>query len=262
MLNPVVITRPVAQAVTLAAQVQALGREAVVFPLLEIHPLLNPQLLQAALADLTSYAMVVFVSPNAIHAGFAELRRDYKNVIWPKTVAIGVMGGGSRVALAEHGIDDGNATIFSPHDLERTDSETLLASLDPVAWCGKKILIVRGESGREFLSQSLQSMGAEVQQVSAYCRTVPIFDAEFCRQLQHILATPHDWVVTSSEALRVLMQRLVEIGNMLDVAKMQQQRMLVPHRRIAETAQELGFLNITLTGSGDERLLAALQSRP
>ena len=262
MLNPVVITRPITQAVPLAAQVQALGREVVVFPLLEIHPLPNSQLLQAALADLTAYAMVVFVSPNAIHAGFAELKREHKNVIWPKTVAIGVMGEGSRAALAEHGIDDGNATILSPHDLERTDSETLLASLEPAAWRGKKILIVRGESGREFLSQALQSMGAEVQQVAAYCRTAPAFDADFCRRLQHVLATPHDWIVTSSEALRVLMQRLVEIGNMQDVAKMQRQNVIVPHRRIAETAQELGFFNITLTGSGDERLLAALQSRP
>jgi uroporphyrinogen-III synthase len=44
------------------------------------------------------------------------------------------------------------------------------------------------------------------------------------------------------------------------VAKMQQQTIIVPHVRIQETAQMLGFRHITLTGSGDERLLAALQS--
>jgi uroporphyrinogen-III synthase len=44
-----------------------------------------------------------------------------------------------------------------------------------------------------------------------------------------------------------------------DVAKMQQQRIIVSHARIAETAQSLGFRNVTLTRSGDDGLLAALQ---
>jgi uroporphyrinogen-III synthase len=35
----------------------------------------------------------------------------------------------------------------------------------------------------------------------------------------------------------------------------------VPHARIHETARALGFTRLTLTGSGDERLLAALQSQ-
>jgi uroporphyrinogen-III synthase len=45
------------------------------------------------------------------------------------------------------------------------------------------------------------------------------------------------------------------------VAKMQQQHIIVPHVRIAESAQKLGFGHITQTGSGDEPLLAALQFR-
>jgi uroporphyrinogen-III synthase len=44
------------------------------------------------------------------------------------------------------------------------------------------------------------------------------------------------------------------------VANLQHQRLIVPHPRIAETARALGFADLTLTGSGDERLLAALQS--
>jgi len=36
---------------------------------------------------------------------------------------------------------------------------------------------------------------------------------------------------------------------------------IVPHARIAQTAAALGLAHVTLTGSGDERLLAALQSR-
>ena len=46
------------------------------------------------------------------------------------------------------------------------------------------------------------------------------------------------------------------------VVKMKQQHLIVPHARIAQSAAELGFARVTLTGSGDAGVLAALQSRP
>jgi uroporphyrinogen-III synthase len=59
----------------------------------------------------------------------------------------------------------------------------------------------------------------------------------------------------------VLLQMVEDSGGSVDVVKMQLQSLIVPHVRIAETAQSLGFTRVTLTGSGDEQLLAALQSR-
>ena len=46
------------------------------------------------------------------------------------------------------------------------------------------------------------------------------------------------------------------------VAKMKQQHLILPHARIAETAQSLGFSHITQSAAGDAGLLAALQSQP
>jgi len=37
-------------------------------------------------------------------------------------------------------------------------------------------------------------------------------------------------------------------------------QLLVPHPRIAESAQVLGFRRVTQTASGDEALVAAIQS--
>ena len=68
MARPVVITRPRAQCDALAGGVAALGREALLFPLLEIHSLPDNAPLRAALAGLERYALVAFVSPNAIDA--------------------------------------------------------------------------------------------------------------------------------------------------------------------------------------------------
>jgi uroporphyrinogen-III synthase len=254
MPDSVVITRPLAQANVLARRVSALGRDAVIFPLLEIHPLADPAPLRAALASLKDYAMIAFVSPNAIDAAFAALP------VWPRSMVLAVIGEGSRSALARHGVTPANATIISPNDPERTDSETLLETLDLDALRGKRVLVLRGETGRELLADALRAAQVEVVQVAAYRREAPVLDAARREQLLRLLDSESDWIVTSSEGLRVLMRMVGEVAGQDGIVKMQHNRMIVPHLRIQETAQVLGFRNIAFSGSGDERLLAALQS--
>lgn len=253
--HPVIITRPLAQAMPLAQRVTAIGREAVVFPLLEIQPLPDQTQLRAVLRNLPAYAMVAFVSPNAIDSVFALLPA------WPNGVTIAVMGEGSRQALAAHGVTSANANIISPADPERTDSQTLLEVLDLNALRGKRALVIRGESGRELLADALRAHGVDVMQVAAYRRRAPVLDQAGQEQLLRLLDAQSDWVITSSEALRILLQLVRDVAGDGGVVKMQRQHLIVPHVRIAETAQALGFVNVARTASGDEPLLAALQSR-
>jgi uroporphyrinogen-III synthase len=250
----IVVTRPLVQALPFAERLRDAGHDAVVFPLLEILPLPDRAPLRKALHDLSSYALVVFISPNAIDAAFRELNP------WPSRVPLAVMGEGSRQALAQHGLTDANATIFSPRDPLRTDSQTLLEALDLDALRGKRVMIIRGESGRELLGDALSAEGVDVVQVAAYRRAAPELNEARRAQLRELTATDNDWIVTSSEALRILMDMLRQLDGGDPVAKMQRQRLVVPHARIAETASALGLRNVMLTGSGDEQLLAALQS--
>lgn len=251
----VVVTRPLAQAVPLQQKIHALGRRAVVFPLLEILPLADTTELDAALAQLERFALVAFVSPNAIDAAFA------RRLVWPTGVAIAVMGEGSRQALAERGVTDARHRIHRPQDPERTDSHTLLATLDLAALRGREVLILRGESGRELLGDSLRAAGIRVTQVAAYRRVAPVLDAAGQAALVALLTAGSAWIITSSEALQVLigMVQALPSGAGIGVARLQQQKLIVPHIRIAETAHSLGFCNILRTASGDERILAALQ---
>ncbi|MGZ5817187.1 MAG: uroporphyrinogen-III synthase [Burkholderiaceae bacterium] len=255
MPNPVIITRPLAQAAGLAQRVAESGRQAIVFPLLEIHPLADTSSLQAALEDIDGYGMVSFVSPNAIDASFA-IRQN-----WPAHVTLSVMGEGSRKALAEHGITADTHTVISPLDPEQTDSQTLLDALDLSALRGKKVLIIRGENGRELLADALRTAGVQVTQIAAYRRSAPELDAAGISQLKKLIDTPNDWMITSSEALRILVQMVQRVADQDGVAKMQQQKIMVPHVRIAETARLLGFTDVVMTGSGDDGLLAALSGR-
>ena len=255
MPDTVVITRPRQQAEPLARAVAALGRTALILPLLDISPLADEAPLRAALADLRRYALVAFVSPNAVDAAFAHV------AAWPPEVALAVVGEGSRAALARHGIDGARYRIHAPSDPARSDSEHLLQALDTDALRGRKVLVVRGETGREVLPDALRAAGADVETVAAYRRAVPALNPDLAASLRTLLAAPNDWIITSSEALRGLAGLVAQLDDGASVAKLQQQHLIVPHARIAETASALGFNVVTLTGSGDERLLAALQSR-
>jgi len=253
----VVVTRPRAQADGLAQAVRASGRTAEILPLLEIGPVDDPAPLRAALARLHDFAMVVFVSPNAVDAGFAYLDG------WPLAVPLAVVGEGSRAALARHGVAAPGYTIHSPLDAARSDSEHLLQNLDLAAFAGRRVLIVRGDGGRELLADALRAAGATVEKVAAYRRRTPVLTPELGARLRALLAQPNDWIITSSEALRGLAGLVdalaPESGDIH--ARFRQQRLVVPHARIAETAHALGLRHVTLTGSGDARLLAALQSQ-
>ncbi|MBS1188119.1 MAG: uroporphyrinogen synthase [Burkholderiaceae bacterium] len=254
MTERIVITRPQAQAELLARKVSALGLEAVVFPLLVISELPDQAALRAVLADLQPFSLVAFVGPNAIDAALTHLE------VWPAGVPIAIMGDGSRLALARHGITEANATIYRPHTPERADSESLLAALDLPALRGKKALIIRGETGRELLADALRAAGVAVSQVAAYRRTAPMLDQALRLRLLELLASDSVWVVTSSEALRNLQQMTSDLVGDAAVANLQQQRLIVSHMRIAEKAQTLGFANVVCAGSSDEHLLAAIQS--
>jgi uroporphyrinogen-III synthase len=207
------------------------------------------------LANVSDYALVAFVSPNAVDAAFAHIED------WPPEVALAVVGEGSRAALARHGIDGPRYRIYAPIDASRSDSEHLLQALDIAALRGRKVLVVRGETGRELLPDALRGAGIDVETVAAYRRAVPGLTPDLEASLRTLLAAPNDWIITSSEALRGLSRLVEQLDGATSVAKLQQQRLIVPHARIAETAGALGFTAVTLTGSGDERLLAALQSR-
>ncbi len=253
--TPVVITRPQSKAEPLAARLAAMGRDARIFPLLEIQPLADKTQLTACMKGLADYAMVAFVSPNAVDAAFTCLSH------WPQGVVAAVVGEGSRLALAKHGVTNETATVLSPVDAQRTDSETLLEVVDLPALAGKKVLIVRAETGRELLADRLREAGISVDQVAAYSRSAPLLGVQRRQELSQLLDARCDWIITSSEALRYLKEDVQQAAGTSGWERIKQATLIVPHIRIAETAKNIGFEQVILTASGDEALMAAIQSR-
>ncbi|KAF1054624.1 MAG: Uroporphyrinogen-III synthase [Burkholderia gladioli] len=306
-----VLTKPEGQSAALAAQLAAAGIEVFDFPLIDIAPVADPAPLDAAFARLDAYALVVFVSPNAIDRALARY-----NAIWPHSLPVGVVGPGSVAALARHGIAAPAHRVIAPDaapggengeggdDAPRYDSESLFAQIErafaahggasgapgasaaaaiasdslesppsstdataaptaPVSGplAGKRVLIVRGDGGREWLSTALRDAGTEVERVAAYRRIAPEPSIGAWERVRTLLAgAPHAWLVTSSEGVRNLHELAADHLTSAETEALKRAPVVTPHPRIADTARALGFDTITLSGAGDERIVRAFRT--
>ncbi|MFM0669965.1 fused uroporphyrinogen-III synthase HemD/membrane protein HemX [Paraburkholderia sediminicola] len=259
----VVITRPAGQSNELIARLAAAGIATLDFPLIDIAPVTDDAPLRAALASLERYALVVFVSPNAVDHAFAQ-----SDAIWPHALPIGVVGPGSVQALARHGVAAPAYNVISPpsgadEETARFDSEGLFAAIDTALGAtsleGKRVLIVRGDGGREWLADRLREAGAEVDTVAAYRRLVPEPSIGGWARVHELLAgVPHVWLLTSSEGVRNLHELAQDHLTADEIAQLKRATLVTPHPRIAQTARALGFDSITVSGAGDERIARAL----
>lgn len=265
----VVLTRPAGQSDALARTLRDAGVASIDFPLIDIAAADDEGPLRTALASLDRYALVVFVSPNAVDYAFAS-----HDAIWPHALPIGVVGPGSVAALAKHGVEAPAYRVISPitssddHDGARFDSEALYAAFETLlgdnAFEGKRVLIVRGDGGREWLADRLREAGAEVETVAAYRRLVPEPSIGAWSRIHALLSdgskTPSAWLVTSSEGVRNLAELAHDHLTASEQAHLKQAMFVAPHPRIAETARALGFDSITVSGAGDERIARTLLS--
>lgn len=97
----VVVTRPAGQSRQLTEALQAAGLDVLSFPLLAIGPAADDAPLRAALARLDQFALVVFVSPNAIAHALDALAgvQGAATAQWPAQVPAAVVGPASVAAL-------------------------------------------------------------------------------------------------------------------------------------------------------------------
>jgi uroporphyrinogen-III synthase len=242
----IVVTRPRAQCPSLVSAIEAAGGEALIFPLLEISAADDPAPLAAVLPRLATYQLAIFISPNAVDYAMPSI---LEAGAWPASLTPAAVGPGTVKALLAHGITG----CIAPS--ERFDSEALLALPQFLTVNGKKVVIFRGDGGRELLADTLRERGAEVDCITCYRRSGPsagvavLLDAWQAGRLDAL-------AVSSSEALRYLLDLLDEKGR----AFLQKTPVFVPHARIAENARSLGLNKIILTDGADAGVVAGLRA--
>lgn len=222
----VLVCRPQPEASRLADLFRDHGADCRVLPALERHPLPETPEARTTIKNLDLFQHVIAVSPYA--AGQLLERAD---VWWPQLPA----------GLNWYGVGRGTAAVLAAGGLSPiipatgVTSEALLAHPELLTIRGHKVLIARGEQGRELIRDTLMSRGAEVTLLPLYRRSMPDYSDN---DLQQLLGDfqPEVVVTLSGETLNNFIALSENSGH-----NYTQSLLLVPVQRVAEQAARAGF---------------------
>lgn len=243
----VLVTRPEDQQQNLVELIEAEGGEAIRFPTIEIAPTEQQQQLHDTLQRLDTFNLAVFISPNAakfVLQALAEL-----GLKLPGSLLLACVGKGCASTVEK----DGYTVHAMP--VSGIGSEGLLKHELMQLMEGKRVVIFRGNGGRELLADSLRRRGAEVEYCECYRRKMPDVDAaplvaQWRKGGLDIVT------ITSTQAFKNLKQM---IGD--DAADLLQATPLVAlSERIGEVASASGCRQVLVTGdTGDTAILDTIK---
>ncbi len=239
----VVNTRPAHQQAALTALLEAEGATVLAFPAIAIELAADAAARELA-ARIDAYDILLFVSRNAVDGAFALLDPARLGA----GQRLGVIGAATREALAEYVGDPGARLIES----EPYNSEALLEADALQRVGGRRIVIFRGQAGRNLLGDELARRGAAVEYAEVYRRAPPAVDAGAFARLA-AAAPPTVAVLTSGEGMRNLMA-LVDDDSRARLAAIP---WLLISERMRESARELGHnAPIIIAHSASDRGIA------
>ncbi|MFJ3482499.1 uroporphyrinogen-III synthase [Pseudomonas sp. NPDC090202] len=246
------LTRPAEESQALAQTLADQGVFSASLPLLEIEPLPVSEENRSIIYNLATYCAVIAVSKPA-----ARLGLELVDEIWPQPpmqvqtwFAVGAATAqilddyGLRVHYPEQG-DDSEALLDLP-ELQRA-----LSGFDP------KVLILRGEEGRELLAERLRERGATVDYLPLYRRHLPQYPA-FALPQRVAAERLNGLVVSSGQGFEHLRELAGDAWPTLA-----QLPLFVPSPRVAQLARNAGALAVVdCRGASASALLAALREHP
>lgn len=238
----VVLTRPEGRNQALTARSLAAGWRPFSLPALMIRPLLQRG---DRVPDPGDYDLVMFVSRNAARLYLDLLADQSGGQAWPRRTLAATVGRSSAQPLYDSpGIP--NAQIVHPDlDSERHDSEALWRCLGARLSTIRKVLIVRGESGRLWFGEQCERVGIKVDRLALYRREPALWNAGQAAELSRALVIPESCVflLTSSESVDAIHANMCRLG--LETA-WRKSCFVAIHERIASRLQSV------LGGTGND----------
>jgi uroporphyrinogen-III synthase len=241
----VLVTRPELQATALCRLLESAGALALRLPVIDIRPAADTSDIRLEVGAIEAFDLVIFTSANAVRFGSALL--DEK-----RDVMLAAIGPATARALTEAGY----SVAVTPRG--GFDSESLLLHPALTHPAGRRILLVKGVSGRNLLETRLSERGAQVVVADVYQRERASHSAATLEGLEAAFAAGKIQVVTATS---------VEIAaGLLDIATpalrrdFDRVRWLVPGDRVAAALRERGVSGPVLKASTaeDQDLLAAV----
>jgi len=243
----VLVTRPAGQSQGLCDLVEAAGARAIRLPAIEILPPADTTGMDRAIEALDQYDLAVFISANAVMSGLAAIQsvRD-----WPDTLKLATVGPASAAAVASSGL------TVDLYPAESYNSEGLLELDELQDMQGRRVVIFRGNAGRDTLRDALKARGAQVEYVEVYRRGCPSDGGKLLQLLQQ---NALDVITaTSNETLQNLYDMAGPDGQPL----LRQLPLVIASNRQAALAARLGFSQgaVIAGHASDDAMFAAIQT--
>jgi len=238
----VIVTRPEAQAKHFIGLLNEAKFASLALPMMTIeaiHERAHRQAVKNIMAELDQYAILIFVSQNAVTHGF-EWIEDF----WPQfPVGLECLAIGSKTqaamntALLRYSILASDP--LGPLTASAMNSEALLDTAALQYVDDKKILILRGVGGRTTLHDVLAERGAKVRHCELYYRQVPDHvDATLAAANIH--KDTDVLTVFSGETL----ENLTGVASRLQGVNLLDVPLVVPSVRVEQRARDLGYRKI------------------
>ncbi|MDF2642232.1 MAG: hemD [Pseudomonas sp.] len=244
------LTRPAQESAVLAGTLDEQGIFSSILPLLETEPLALDPAQRSIIYTLLDYSAVIVVSKPA-----ARLAVELVDEVWPQPpmqpwFSVGEATG--RI-LADYGLD-----VSWPADGD--DSEALLELprlQQAVAEPNSRVLIMRGDEGRELLADRLREQGVAVDYLPLYRRFLPSYPPMTLPQRVEVERL-NGLVVSSGQGFEHLLELAGDCWPQLAGLPL-----FVPSARVAEIARAAGATTvIDCHGASAGALLAALRDQP
>jgi len=229
----VILTRPQGKNETLAHRLAAVDLPALVIPALQIEPLRHDPATFPLPGD---YDLIIFVSGHASQFYFAELAARGMTGLWPGQTLAATVGVSSARQLQVAG-QIPPTHILHPGADAAQDSESLWNVLAPRLATMRRVLIVRGGVGREWLGRKLEEAGLTVRRLAVYARKPAHWTAQQAAPLaQALSAQACVCLLTSIESVVAVNANMMRLG-LADAWS--HARFVVIHERVASRLQSI-----------------------
>ncbi|MCI3943087.1 uroporphyrinogen-III synthase [Pseudomonas syringae] len=244
------LTRPAEESAALATVLAEAGIFSSSLPLLETEPLPLTPAQRSIIFGLLDYCAVIVVSKPA-----ARIAIELIDEVWPQPPMQPWFSVGSATGqiLIDYGLD-------ASWPEQGDDSEALLdlpRLQQAIAVPGSRVLIMRGDEGRELLAEQLRAQGTGVDYLPLYRRYLPQHAPDALTQ-RVAVERLNGLVVSSGQGFEHLLQLAGD--SWPDLADLP---LFVPSPRVAGIARAAGARTvIDCRGASAPALLAALRDQP
>lgn len=248
----VVLTHPVPRIGPLASRLRAAGHRVLEMPVRRLEPLLDQRVAGALSGQIQSADWVVLASPGSVDAAWVGLPSP-----WPWHVGIAVVGAGTEQALLAHGFDPAQlrGPIVRPRHAPY-DAATLMREAPFDAPRGLRVVVLRGERGREDWIADLRNRGALVECLAVHrSEILPITPAvcqRACRWLDRAAQDRVFFIFTTIDAIESLSAALPTLGR-------EAVRALAVHPKLVAALRKNGWSQASLLEPGEAGLFAGLE---